>query len=625
MSQAMATPESVERVTLGDSGIIQTPTPDVRDILNKLKKLRETCPEVPLSGALPLIFRLKGKPYSIAEGHFPFEHEYATVNIPRRQIDKAGRQVSKSTNKAAGGIIRAASHNYFSLLTVTPLFEQVRKFSNNYVKPFLKESTVRDQLMARGSDQQVLQRTLSNGSTLFYNYATNSADRVRGTPADEMDCDELQDFDMTVLPVIQSCLDASPFKLERYSGTPKTFDNTLEVYWSQSSQGIWHIPCMHMGCGHVNVCCVDGGDLLKMIGDNSRRKDNSVRTLICAKCGGSLDSRMGYYVHTYPERRLTFAGYHMPQVIFPMHYDSPLAWDKILDVAQNKPKYIFFNEVLGESIDTGQKLITVKNLTEAGRGAFIKPSEIKTSDFVQIALGVDWGGKGKEKTTDPDEFISNTCLALAGITADGRVHVTWGYQTPYTADHFAEANMVREAGGVANVNWIAHDYGGAGDVRESILLKMGWPYERVAPMSYVTAAPDRPIVHPNHPNGQGSRVFWGLDKGRSLLLLCELIRAGFIIFPAYDGYMKPLMSDFLNIFEEVKDSPRGKGMRLVHRVLRQHDDFVHAVNFAVMTLYHSTGLWPNAADGWLTLKAEDLIASDGTVEGPRTWLPGDLL
>lgn len=607
-----------------DARIVETHTqvPDMGDAIARMTELRANNPELPLAHILPLIFKLKGKPYTITEGHFLFEHEYATHNIPRRQIDKAGRQVSKSTNKAAGGIIRAASHDYFSLLTVTPLFEQVRKFSNNYCKPFLRESIVRSDLLATGSDQQVLQRTLSNGSILFYNYASNSADRVRGTPADEVDCDELQDFDMTVLPVILSCLDASPFKLERYSGTPKTFDNTLEVYWNQSSQGIWCIPCHH--CSHENVCTAYNGDLLNMIGDGRRRKDGSLRSLICAKCGGSLNSSLGYFVHSYSDRRLTFAGYHMPQILFPMHYESPLAWDKVLDVAKNKPKHIFFNEVLGESYDTGQKLITVKDLKAAATSKWVKPSEIKTSDFVQIALGVDWGGKGKEKTTDSEEFVSNTCLALAGITADSRIQVTWGYQTPYIADHFMEAQMVREAAGLANVTWVAHDYGGAGDVRESILLKSGWPHNRVAPFTYCAASIDRDLITMSE-GAEGSRTFWSLDKGRSLLLLCELIRCGYVTFAPYEGLMRSLMDDFLNIFEEVRDSPRGRGIRLVHRVLRQHDDFVHAVNFAVMALYHSTGMWPNVADGWMERNSGALVASDGTEESQsRLWLPEDI-
>ena len=85
------------------------------------------------------------------------------------------------------------------------------------------------------------------------------------------------------------------------------------------------------------------------------------------------------------------------------------------------------------------------------------------------------------------------------------------------------------------MNWVAHDYGGAGDVRESILVKAGWPIQKVCPFTYLSMAPDKPIVHYNDPGATGARKFWGLDKARSLLLLCELIRAGYIIFPPTRG------------------------------------------------------------------------------------------
>lgn len=599
---------------------------DVVRAVNNFRTVLEERPEVGFASILPLIFRLKGKPFDIVDGHFLFEHEFVVHNMPRRQIDKAGRQVAKSTNKAAGGIIRAAARPYYNLLTVTPLFEQIRKFSNNYVKPFLRESAVRSYLLAQGSDQQVLQRTLSNGSTLFYNYASNSADRIRGTPADEVDFDELQDFELDVLPVIQSCLDASPYKIERYSGTPKTFDNPLQVYWDYSSKGVWHIPCQETGCKHENRCTVaDEGDLLKMIGDGRRRKDGRLNTLLCAKCGNPVNARLGYFIHAFPNRRLTFAGFHKPQILFPMHYESALAWDKIMDVARNKPKYLFYNEVLGESIDVGQKLITIGDLKAAGIGKYQSPSTFDRSNYIATAVGTDWGGKGKEKVSDTEEFISNTSLALGGIRGDGVVEITWGYQTQYSADHFREAGICKEAAGISGADIIAHDYGGAGDVRESILIKAGWPAGRILPFTYVAMGLNKNIV--TFTKGPAdARASYSLDKARSLLLLCELIKAKKVIFPEYTGRMATLMNDFLAIYQEKRDNPRGGSSVLINRIHKQHDDFVHAVNFVVMGLFHRTGKWPNMGAIWEEIMALRVVGSDGTEESdkPGLWLPADV-
>jgi hypothetical protein len=447
-----------------------------------------------------------------------------------------------------------------------------------------------------------------------------------GTPYMVGNCDECQDMDIDVLPIIQSCLDASPFKIEKYSGTPKTFDNPLEIYWSQSSQGIWHIPCTNMGCGYENVCCYDSGsgDILKMIGDNTKRRDGSIRTLICAKCGGPLDSSLGFFVHSYPERRRIFAGYKTSQIITPMHYGSALSWDKILDTMKNKPKFVFFNEVLAESYDSGQKLITMKDLKSAARGPYTSPSNFDRNHYVASSIGVDWGGKGREKAQDSEEFISNTALALAGIKMDGVVEITWGYMTPYSADHFQEAGLVKEAAGYAGVDIVAHDFTGSGAVMENIMTRLGINPKILCPFNYMSA-PNKQIVSCSASAEAGVRRYWALDKARSLLLLCELIKCGKVIFCPYEGRMGHLMDDFLHIYEEIRDSAGRGSMPLVQRMARQHDDFVHACNFAVMSLYHRTQFWPNIAQAWHDMKASDYVASDGTAEAKnQLWLPSDV-
>jgi hypothetical protein len=515
--------------------------------------------------------------------------------VPRRQVTKAGRQVAKSTNMAATGILRAASIPYYNLLTVTPLFEQVRKFSSNYVKPFLAETTLRTQIVAPGTDNSVLQRTLSNGANMFYNFASKSADRIRGTPADELDVDEVQDFDLDVLPVIESCLDASEYQLIRYSGTPKTFDGPLQYYWDLSSQGIWHILCQTTGCKHENICSVDG-DILKMI-DNPK-------TLVCAKCNQPLDARIGMYVHGRPERRMTFPGYHMPQVIFPMHYENPKKWDKIQkDLKGEKPKYIIWNEILGESLDVGQKLLTITDLKRAGTAPVTKPQQFPRSRYIMSVGGTDWGGKGKERVTDKEDFISNTALALGGMRNDGVIEIKWLYRTPYEANNYQEAKLVYETFRGVGVDWLAHDFGGAGNVREDIMINLGMPREKIAPFTYTRLSFNKPIVFFEPSGVRGARSSWSLDKPRSLSLLCEMIKSGLVILPEYEK-VKEYLEDFLSIYEETIETPRGK-QTLVKRVPRRTDDVVHAINYVVMTLCHATGKWPKIADAYMNLKGPD--------------------
>ncbi len=560
---------------------------NVRDAVKLYHEVLNQNQGMPVTTILPLFFNFQGKPYSIDRGHFPFEPQFRMARVPQRQILKCGRQVGKSLSTAATGILRGAMTPYFQHLTVTPLFEQVRKFSSNYVKPFLKECSFRSSIIAPGTDNSVLQRTLSNGSNLFYNYASNSADRIRGTPADEVDCDEMQDFDLTVLPVIESCLGASKYKLLRFSGTPKTFDGPLQVYWNKSSQAIWHIPCMTLGCNTINKCSAYDGHLIKMI--------DHPKTLVCHKCAQPLNSRIGYYVHTYPDRQWSFPGYHMPQVIFPMHYEDPKAWHLIQQNLKEKPKYIIWNELLGESLDTGMKLLTLEELQAVSKLPAENPTTFNTGRYVKTALGVDWGGKGKEKVQDKDEFISNTALALAGLRSDGIVEIRWLWKTPYEANATAEAQMVVESASNARVDWMAHDFGGAGNVREDIILGSGYPAGKIAPFTYSIMSPNKPIVFYEPAGTRGVRSSWTLDKTRAISLFCELVKRGKILLPNYDEY-RDFLQDFFNVFEQTNESPRGK-VKIIQKVPHQTDDVVHACVFAAMALYHSTE-WPVLAESY---------------------------
>ena len=64
----------------------------------------------------------------------------------------------------------------------------------------------------------------------------------------------------------------------------------------------------------------------------------------------------------------------------------------------------------------------------------------------------------------------------------------------------------------------------------------------------------------------------------------------------------------------------------MNRVHGQHDDFVHAVNFVCMSLFHRTSKWPNLGKVWDEIMALKQISSDGTQESdrPGVWLPADV-
>jgi intein/homing endonuclease len=495
-----------------------------------------------------------------------------------------------STNLAVVGLLRAMLCPHYSLLTVTPLFEQIRKFSSNYVKPMLAECTVKSHIIKPGQDNSVLQRTLANGATLHYNYASNSADRIRGTPADELATDECQDMDLDLLPVIEQCLAASPWAIRRYSGTPKTFDGPLQYYWDLSSQAIWHVPCLATGCKHLNRCSVDG-DLIKM--------SWGTPGMICAKCGKLVDPRWGFYIHDFPDRQISFPGYHEPQVLFPMHYANPNKWADIQSAMKEKQKYIIYNEIYGESFDSGQKLVTREDLQAVAHLEVQTPRTFAAHKdiYLETAVGVDWGGKGREKTTDEEVMVSNTVFALGGMRTDGVIEIRYIKRTPYEAEPLAEAQMAKSVVADSNAFWFAHDFGGAGNLREAFMSQAGFPMKRIVPFTYQIMSLNKPIIFYQGKGPAGARTSYILDKSRSILLLCEMIKLRLVLLPDW-GICQKELKDFLNIFEESMDGPRGSARQLVKRMRKTTDDTVNAVNYCVMALLHSTGKWPKIADAY---------------------------
>jgi hypothetical protein len=544
-----------------------------------------------VSSVLPLLFRLKGQPYSLDWSHFMFKPMFKIKNAPRRMLWRTARQVSKSTSQAASQIILARLIPYFNILTVLPRAEQARVFSSNSVGPFIKESPVKKFLMPdTGGTDSVFQRDIGT-SILYYGYSFNGADRLRGRACSCTIYDESQDLDITDIPIIQACLAASAYKLERFTGTPKTFDNLIEVEWEKSSQGVWHIPCLNTGCKHINRC--QGDNLEKMVGPE---------TLICGKCGKPVNSRLGYYIHDFPDRVGYYEGYHVSQPILPMHYESKSGWKALLDFRKERPAYAWKNEVLGESFDSGTKLVTKEELAAACIAEAATPDNFPCGKYTMITTGTDWGGRGKEKTTDTDDFISNTAMAVAGIRPDGVIEIPWLYRVPYNINHIEETKMVGLVANRCRASWSAMDYGGQGNVMEELVVAGGMPRERIVPFTYCVMGTNKPIVFYQPPQHFGVRSSYMLDKPRSLLLLCELIKHKLVVFGKNDEYLNNHLTDFLSIYEEATDSPRGSSSRLVKRLSRRTDDVVHAVNFAVMALYHATSAWPKLAQSFIDEK-----------------------
>ncbi len=533
------------------------------------------------------ILSLKGAPYSL-ESHAPFEPIY-TLDVPEQMLYKCGRQVSKTTNMAAQAVLQCGTMPHFSMLFVAPRYEQIRRVSANYVKPFIEQSLISQLLQNRRVENSVLQKSFLNESRMYFSFAFLDVDRIRGLSVDCVNYDEIQDIDIDFIPIIRECMSASVYSMERWYGTPKTLDNTIEVLWEQSSQAEWVIKCDH--CGLQNIPSA-ANHLVKMIGPIGP---------ICAKCGELVDARKGQWVHAVPEQRAGHAGYHVPQIVLPMHYEDPdkpnakpvqrsKKWQALLDKQDGLGGYDqtkFMNEVLGESSDIGVKLVT---LTDIRNASTLNKNEWraaldKIGDYAYRVLSVDWGGGG-------EDWISTTTYAVVGRNIrTGKMDCIFTKRMTGAVGHHDEARILLDVYKAFQCHMFTHDYGGAGSVRETLMIQAGLPMKNSLPFSYVRATVKK-MVEMHRPSGHQQRTYYTLDKARSLVLQATALKGGQIHLPEYNS-SKIITHDLLALKEDRRESPGRAEIFLVTRNAKMTDDFAHALNFACIAIWHTFNCYPD--------------------------------
>jgi hypothetical protein len=282
----------------------------------------------------------------------------------------------------------------------------------------------------------------------------------------------------------------------------------------------------------------------------------------------------------------------VPQIIMPLHYAKASKWAELLAKQAgrgNTPVNVFYNEVLGESYDTSAKIVT---LTELDRVSKLGPNTEKAAksrckNYKMLVMGVDWGGGGEKQ-------ISFTTVALLGLKHDGKIDVVWGKRLLTPHDHLREAREIRRYWEYFKPTMLCHDYTGAGSLRETFLVQSGIPARMVMPCMYVRSASQQPCYHVA-PTAQHPRSHYRVDKSRTLLLTCAMIRCGRLRFFDAD-YRNPedpgLIRDFLALVED-KVSTMAAGE--IYRISRQEgftDDFAQAVNFACTGIWYRTREWP---------------------------------
>ncbi len=582
-----------------DSRLIQGVTTNgYEDLANR--RLLETVqifknvPAISLTHLLPLLFTMFGTPYTLKD-HFPFESYFRTVITPKC-VFKAGRQLGKSWGLASRNLIYSLCHPWSRTLMVMPLYEQIRRFSQNYVQSLIETSPVKEMFINDKCVNQLLQKSLINNATLLFNFAGLSADRIRGISVGSIGYDETQDLDPDHIPIIRECMSASKNPTELFGGTSKGRENLLEMLWNDSSQGSWMMRCHK--CGKWNIAH-ENYQLEAMIGPYDDFISESRPGVICAFCRKprSIFPREGRWIWARPELQYEFRGWHMPQIIFPDHYAFPNKWSTILAKRAgrwNTTRAKFLNEVLGVACDTGARLISMGELQKASilpwtRNLASVAKHCDLSEYTYRVVSADWGGGGIKE----DSFSK---IAAIGMLPTGEIHVIWGHQSMTPHEHEKEA---RVSMGIINrfrPQMFVHDYNGAGSLRETFMYQAGWPRESILPITPVRASAVAKILTYKPPSKTRARAYWQMDKARALLLVCNQIRAGRIKFFKFDfnGSDDPgLIMDFVALIDQQIETPSGGTVFTVTRDPHMSDDFAQAVTMGCCALWDMSEKWPD--------------------------------
>jgi hypothetical protein len=566
-------------------------TLDQNDLFSlKLQKALELCEkEKNYSRLLSFVFVWKSKPFSLVD-HFYFEPLFKK-EVPPQTLFLCGRQVGKTMSVAVQQIFYAWVVPGFNRLVVAPLHVHVERLSVDYLRPLIEDSPLKDHFFNKYCRNKIMEKRFVNNSLIRLCSMRNDPLRIRGNPADAINYDEVQDIDLAFTDVINECLSHSKWRLRFYTGTAKTLDNPIEWLWQRSSKAEWCIPCPN--CKYENICCTKN-DLLNMLGPVRADISEEKPGLVCAKCKMPINPRQGFWVHGNPNKRFDFAGYHIPQPIVPIHYANPRAWADLLNKIDNMVGgfVAFKNEILGESEDSGVKLVTREDLVKhATLGENTDENLAKLlPQYDLVVMGVDWGGGG-------ETGLSRTAVAICGYK-NGQIHVLRGIRFR-EHDPLKETKVITEYIKNNRVRILAYDANPAGSLREILLNQQ--IITNSVPMQYYGAVGGRLIIKPkqSYHGGVGAvRNIWRIHKSRSLQLLCAAIKLGVFRFFSYtndDPDGDNLLTHFLAIFEEKVEHPLGEDQYLIQRNPALPDDFVHAVNFAAIAIWETTKHWPEFA------------------------------
>ena len=531
------------------------------------------------------IFTLKTKPLNL-KMHYQFAPMF-NVRYPDQQIWMTARQVGKTSQLCSSSVIRSSFIPFYDILHIQPRDQQRTRYHSTILKPLLESSIISDTIIKHSQMGKVLLKQFNSGSFMYLGTAYASAGALRGlSGCSQIVVDQLADVSYDFIPIIKEVMSANiRYGYSVYAGTPTTSDTTCGILWDKSSQAQWIIKCTH--CNKQNIPNPEQ-DLQKMIGDKG---------IICAKCGRQVSPTNGGYVHAFPDRQLTFPGYHIAQPIHPLHLmldpmtKEPRKWFALLAKIRDYGKLQLYNEVYGWPYDQSINPLTLKDLTAAQFDQTCNSlSQVLNiaNNYRCLAIGIDWDGGGLLSQ-------SFTAACIAGLRNDSnRIDILmgkrWGKQTSPTD----QADEIMHWVDVIGPDILAHDNAGAGFVRMQILKQKGLLQTSTTPIPYTYTRPGKgDIVKFAKAQRQTDYYNYTLDKSRSLAVLIQAIKDASVRIPKFNiqNKLEPAY-DFLALKQQPRMGFGNQPIVIIGKKPGVPDDFAHAVNFACSAIWDRFHIYP---------------------------------
>lgn len=482
-------------------------------------------------------------------------------NTPsRKKLLFTSRQTEKSTT--LGNILMSLSgmRSIYTSLFVTPSAMQTKVFSNARIDDIIDVSPLIKAMTHKSLTMNILEKEFVNKSKIYLRYAFLSADRIRGLSVNSIFIDEVQDLLQSLLPVIEETASHHKDALFCYSGTPKSFDNTIEEYWTKhSTQSEWVIPCERHGTPkdpaswHWNI-----------LGFNNIGKHGPV----CEKCKQPLNPEhpMANWVEMNAGAQIE--GFRICRLMVPWFAKDPKKWKEILEALERYPTAQFYNEVLALSYDSGTKPLT---RVEVVRCCDDKYDTIEDEEFVadlgqryDLYAGVDWGeGTGNG---------AYTVLSIGGyVRGDDKFqYVFFKRFTGPLAEPDVQILEIKRLLTKFRIKYAGVDYG-MGFFPNKELTNVFGP-GKIFPFQYVGRAPAKLAY-----KAQLHRHI----TFRSLVMadVFQAIKKGKVRFPKWDLFKEPFGSDLLNIRAEYNETLK---MIQFIKVKGKTDDSFHSSLYCLM-------------------------------------------